>query len=60
VEYIVPAAAWDQAGNRTPPMLFGQTFHLNEQLGVYALHAWIWKHNPAGVFADWNPRVSCP
>lgn len=60
VEYIVPAGPWDAAGNTLPPMLMGRRFHLNEALGVYVLHAWIWKHNPAGVFEDWNPRVSCP
>jgi hypothetical protein len=26
----------------------------------YDLHAWIWKRNPAGTFAQFNPRVSCP
>jgi hypothetical protein len=26
----------------------------------YDLHAWIFKHNPAGVFAQYNPRVTCP
>jgi len=26
----------------------------------YELHAWLWKHNPAGMFDDWNPRVVCP
>jgi len=26
----------------------------------FDLHAWIWKHNPSGLFADWNPTVSCP
>jgi hypothetical protein len=20
---------------------------------------WHWRHNPAGMFADWNPYVSC-
>lgn len=25
----------------------------------FDLHAWIWKHNPAGLFAAWNPDVSC-
>jgi hypothetical protein len=60
VEYIVPAEAWDAAGNTHPPILMGQHFHLNEALGVYVLHAWVWKNNPAGVFEDWNPRVSCP
>jgi hypothetical protein len=60
VEYIVPADAWDEAGNAAPPALFGQSFHLNSALGVYVLHAWIWRHNPAGMFADWNPDVTCP
>ena len=26
----------------------------------YALHVWLWKENPSGLFADWNPRVHCP
>jgi hypothetical protein len=60
VEYIVPAEAWDNEGNFEPPSLHGQSFHLNENLGVYVLHAWIWKNNPSGMFEDWNPRVSCP
>lgn len=28
--------------------------------GVYVLHAWIFEHNPAGMFEDWNPRVAYP
>jgi hypothetical protein len=59
VEYIVPAAAWD-ADNDELPELLGQHFHLNARLGVYVLHAWIWKNNAAGIFEDWNPVVSCP
>ena len=58
VEYIVPAAAWD-AGHSQPPKLFGQVFGLEEALGVYELHAWIWRNNPSGVFFEWNPKVSC-
>ena len=27
---------------------------------IYALHAWIWKDNPHGTFAMWNPTVHCP
>lgn len=47
------------------PQLFGQTFHLSPPPapGVpwhYALHVWVWAHNPSGMFADWNPRVHCP
>jgi hypothetical protein len=25
----------------------------------YDLHVWLWKHNPEGMFAQFNPRVSC-
>jgi hypothetical protein len=25
----------------------------------YALHAWVWKDNPTGMFSMWNPGVSC-
>lgn len=25
----------------------------------FDLHAWIWKHNPDGQFAVWNPTVRC-
>lgn len=60
VEYIVPAEPWDKAGNSNPPELLGTHLHLNEELGVYVLHAWIWKNNPTGILEDWNPEVSCP
>ena len=60
VEYIVPAADWDAAGNTKPPMLLGHHLHMNKDLGVYILHIWLWRHNPAGMFEDWNPTVSCP
>jgi len=59
VEYIVPAAAWDAAGHTEPPSVLGQTFHLDAELGVYIVHAWIWQENPLGMFEDWNPKVSC-
>ena len=47
------------------PQLFGQHFHLSPPPAPnvpwhYALHAWIWAHNPSGMFADWNPTVRCP
>jgi hypothetical protein len=60
VEYIVPAEAWDALGTNEPPSALGQHFHLNPTLGVYVLHAWIFKHNPSGMFEDWNPNVVCP
>ena len=58
VEYIVPEEFVDPDD---PPMLFGEMLHHHPFLPVYILHAWIWKTNPDGVFADFNPRVgSCP
>lgn len=59
VEYIVPAADWDAAHPGTLPSVLGHDLHLNTNLGVYVLHAWVWMHNPAGMFADWNSLVSC-
>lgn len=56
VEYIVFFKDWS---GTEPPTLYGQSFHRNEVFQLYGLHVWIWRHNPSGVFADWNPRVSC-
>lgn len=58
VEYIVPAEAWDAEHAELPEVL-GQHLHLNQGLGVYVLHAWIFMNNPAGIFEDWNPNVTC-
>ena len=27
--------------------------------GSYEGHYWLYKSNPAGTFADWDPNVSC-
>jgi hypothetical protein len=56
VEYIVPFTAWTAS---EPPRLFGQSFHRNEAFGIWALHVWHERHNPRGLFADWNPNVTC-
>jgi hypothetical protein len=60
VEYIVPMDLWEAEGHEGMPMLHGQHFHANDALGVWVLHAWIFKNNPEGMFEDWNPKVSCP
>jgi len=63
VEYVVLVADWGE--DRDPPILFGHEFHLVEagnRYGLadfYEMHAWIWHHNPSGMFNDWNPRVDC-
>jgi hypothetical protein len=56
VEFIIPFTAWTGA---EPPVLYGQTFARNETFQVWALHVWAWRDNRSGVFADWNPAVSC-
>lgn len=65
LEYVVPAPVWD-AMHPQPPSLFGHNFHLlrvPNRYGLttplYTLHVWLWEHNPAGLFGDWNPRVHC-
>jgi hypothetical protein len=60
VEYIVPAEPWDKANPGALPILMGHSLHLNSELGVYVLHAWVWKNNPQGMYEDWNPKVTCP
>lgn len=48
------------------PVLFGEPFkgpmpgHDAEMPVHYDLHAWLYRSNPSGLFADWNPRVTCP
>jgi hypothetical protein len=58
VEYAVPIGPWDAIYDY-PPSVLGQNLHPAPHLGLYILHAWVWQHNPAGMFADWNPNVSC-
>ena len=65
LEYVVDKKAWHAAGNTGAPKLFGQKFALvtKNPFGLkpfYALHAWVWKTNKTGIFAPWNPAVSCP
>lgn len=56
MEYIVPIDAWEGV---SPPTLLGQEFHPHSFLPIYKLHIWLWRDNPRGIFADWNPQVSC-
>lgn len=62
VEYVVPGPNSNPAGpSGPPPTVFGMEMHiLVPAVGFYIHHAWVWRHNPAGMFADWNPEVTCP
>jgi hypothetical protein len=66
VEFMVHGEAWHAAGNGAPPAVAGQPFdapnpnHPDEHVRpFYTLHVWLWKDNPAGMFAAFNPAVSC-
>ncbi|MBI5669539.1 MAG: hypothetical protein HZC41_16165 [Chloroflexi bacterium] len=65
MEYLVFQSVWDPDNTgREAPTLFGQEFHLKTNIPdtppVWALHIWLWTHNPEGLFADYNPIVFCP
>jgi hypothetical protein len=53
-EFAIPYAMVAEA-----PQFQGATFQREDEFGVYALHAWVWRDNPNGLFAETNPRVSC-
>jgi hypothetical protein len=57
VEYIIPYTL--RSRSASPPVLFGQQFKQNDTFQLWGLHAWVWRSNPSGLFADWNPTVNC-
>jgi hypothetical protein len=69
VEYLVFTAAWEHehGAGVAPPQVFGQPLLASSHafgpggpiIPHYELHVWLWKTNPLGMFAMWNPTVSC-
>ncbi|HNP34784.1 MAG TPA: hypothetical protein PKK10_02920 [Woeseiaceae bacterium] len=66
VEYLVIKEAWEaKNGVGTPAILDGQHMMLTgapNQYGLpahYMLHVWAFKNNKSGVFAPYNPAVTC-
>ena len=71
VENLVFAKAWKEAGHDAPPSFHGVTYdtmvddpstpvdeaHLFEP--HHDRHVWIYRENPNGVFAPFNPAVTC-
>ena len=71
VENLVFEKAWKAAGNSKPPSFHGRPYeymaddpatqadeaHMFEP--HYDRHVWVWRDNPNGVFAPFNPNVSC-
>jgi len=71
VENLVFSKAWHEAGNQRPPSFHGVEYdtmsddpataideaHMFEP--HYDRHVWLYRENPNGVFAQFNPTVSC-
>jgi hypothetical protein len=57
LEYIIPYTFVPETAD--PPELFGQQFLQNPGDQLWMLHVWIGRNNPDGLFATWNPKVSC-
>ena len=56
VEMVMPYPLWASA---QPPQFLGVPLQREDELGVFGLHVWIWRHSPNGMFSIHNPRVSC-
>ncbi|HEU5017637.1 MAG TPA: hypothetical protein VFT69_06645 [Pseudolabrys sp.] len=71
VENLVFAKAWKEAGNGAPPAFHGVAYDTMIDDPATALdeahnfephhdrHVWLYRENPNGVFAQYNPRVTC-
>ena len=71
VENLVFQKSWHAAGNKRPPSFHGVEYdtmqddpatkideaHMFEP--HYDRHVWLYRDNPNGVFAQFNPKVSC-
>jgi hypothetical protein len=71
VENLVFIAAWEAAGNTARPTFLGREFdrmaddpstavdeaHMFEP--HYDLHVWLYRENPNGLFAQFNPNATC-
>lgn len=71
VENLVFAKAWAEAGHDTPPSFHGVPWERMQDDPATALdeahnfephydrHVWLYRENPNGVFAQYNPTVTC-
>jgi hypothetical protein len=71
VENLVFAEAWAAAGHRAPPSFHGVPYDTMRDDPAtkideahmfaphYDRHVWIYRENPNGMFAQFNPKVSC-
>ncbi len=72
VENLVFVDAWNAEGHKTPPEFAGNQYYrmvdnpetpdVDEAHGFmphYELHMWLYRDNPNGLFAPFNPDVTC-
>ena len=71
VENLVFKDAWEKAGNTAPPTFHGVPYDrmIDDPATTvdeahmfaphYDRHVWIYRDNPNGVFAPFNPKVTC-
>jgi hypothetical protein len=71
VENLVFAKAWHAAGHTSPPTFHGRLYddmHDDPATPVdeahmfaphYDQHVWLYRDNPSGMLAQFNPNVSC-
>jgi hypothetical protein len=71
VENLAFEKAWKAAGHTSPPTFEGVTYnHMVDDPATetdeahmfephYDLHVWLYRDNPNGMFAQFNPNVSC-
>ena len=57
VEFLVPFSIVPITG--TAPRAFDTDFVPDATFPFWTLHVWLWKHNPSGMFASFNPNVNC-
>ena len=71
VENLVFEKAWAAAGHSEPPSFHGNRWNTMRDDPITAIdeahgfaphhdrHVWLYRENPNGIFAPFNPRVSC-
>ena len=72
VENLVFESAWRAAGNTAPPSFHGRPYeHMADDPATpvdeahmfephFDRHVWVFRDNPNGVYAPYNPNVTCP
>jgi hypothetical protein len=71
VENLVFTDAWARAGHTAPPTFQGRPYDLMQDDPAtavdeahlfaphYDLHVWLYRENPRGMFAQFNPNATC-